>query len=124
MAATSPSDEIRYRVFRILGQNPQISQRELAHELGISLGKANYCLRELIMRGFVKARNFKNSHDKRAYMYYLTPKGIEEKALVTYRFVKYKLAEFQELRAELDRLSAERPDLAVHVAEIVVDSEK
>lgn len=98
-------DEIRYRVFKVLETNPRISQRELADELGISLGKVNYCLKELIKKGFVKVTNFKNSQSKRAYLYYLTPTGADEKVRVTYRFLRAKIEEFEALKAEIDQLA-------------------
>ena len=76
----SPNQEIHLKVLREIEGNPEITQRELAQNLGVSLGKANYCLKALIDRGWVKAKNFTNSHNKTAYAYLLTPSGIEEKA--------------------------------------------
>lgn len=73
-------DEARYRLLRLLADNPKLSQRELARELGISLGKVNYCLKALLDRGYVKAVNFKNSRNKRAYLYQLTPAVLPPKA--------------------------------------------
>lgn len=101
------SDEIHYKILNSLQVNPQISQRDLAKELGVSLGKANYCLRALIERGWVKARNFQQSNNKKAYAYLLTPKGIEEKARVTVRFLKYKLNEYETLKREIDLMRQE-----------------
>lgn len=98
-------DEIRYRVFKLLEANPRVSQRELADALGVSLGKANYCIQELVKRGFVKVGNFKNSQSKRAYLYYLTPSGVEEKVKVTYRFLRAKIDEFEALKAEIDQFA-------------------
>lgn len=98
------SDELRYKLLRLLEQQPQLSQRALAQELGLSLGKANYCLQALIAKGLVKARNFRNSQNKTAYMYYLTPKGIEDKASVTLRFLKTRIAEYEQLKAEIEAL--------------------
>lgn len=98
------TDEYRYKLLQLLEANPQISQRELARELGISLGKVNYCLNALMEKGFVKARNFKNNKNKRAYIYYLTPRGFQEKAAVTVRFFRRKLADFEALRGEIERL--------------------
>ena len=71
------NDEYRYKILRILEANPEISQRQLARELGVSLGRVNFCLNALIKVGLLKASNFRNSHNKLAYMYLLTPKGIE-----------------------------------------------
>ena len=101
------SDEIHYKILNVLQDNPQISQRDLAKELGISLGKANYCLRALIERGWVKARNFQKSDNKKAYAYLLTPKGIEEKARVTVRFLKYKINEYEILKHEISMMQQE-----------------
>ena len=95
------SDEIHYKILNSLQGNPRISQRDLAKELGVSLGKANYCLRALIERGWVKARNFQKSDNKKAYAYLLTPKGIEGKAKVTVRFLKYKINEYETLKHEI-----------------------
>lgn len=101
------SDESQLRLLRLLERNPEASQRELAAELGISLGKTNYCLRALVDRGLVKARNFKSSQNKKAYAYYLTPKGLEEKARVTLRFLARKQREYIEIKAEIETLHAE-----------------
>jgi EPS-associated MarR family transcriptional regulator len=101
------TDEYRYKILKELEANPEISQRELAKELGISLGKANFCIQALIEKGLIKARNFKNSHNKKAYIYYLTPKGIEDKARVTVQFLKIKMAEYHDLKSEIERLQQE-----------------
>lgn len=101
------NDEYRYKILKRLEQEPEISQRELARELGISLGRVNYCLKALIEKGFVKANNFRNSRNKNAYAYLLTPRGIEEKAKVTLAFLKYKLSEYEALKFEIDKLRQE-----------------
>ena len=101
------TNEIRYKILKELEENPEISQRDLARHLGVSLGRANYCLHSLIERGLIKARNFKNSRNKKAYMYYLTPEGIEAKATITMQFLKHKMQEYELLKAELDRLQQE-----------------
>lgn len=101
------TDEYRYKILKELEANPEISQRELAKGLGISLGKTNFCIQALIEKGFVKARNFRNSQNKKAYMYYLTPKGMEAKASITLQFLKSKLAEYQTLKDEIERLQQE-----------------
>src|SRR6266550_7984704 len=98
------SDELRFSVLRLLQSNPDISQRDLAREVGVSLGKINYCLRALIEKGWVKARNFKNSNNKIAYTYYLTPKGVSEKARMAYEFLSLKLREIEELRREIEHV--------------------
>ena len=101
------TDEYRYKILKLVEANPEISQRELAEQLGISLGKANFCLKALIEVGMLKASNFKNSKNKLGYMYLLTPKGIEEKAKVTVRFLKKKLTEFEALQNEINELKKE-----------------
>lgn len=98
------TDEYRYKILKQLEVNPEISQRELAKDLGVSLGKANFCIQALIEKGFVKARNFRNSQNKKAYIYYLTAKGLEEKASVTQQFLKFKMAEYQALKKEIELL--------------------
>jgi len=104
---TMLTDEYRYKLLQLLEENPQASQRELANALGISLGKVNYCLNALMERGLIKARNFTNSRSKRAYMYYLTPRGFQEKARVTVRFFKQKMVEYEALRREIETLRRE-----------------
>ncbi|MDX1461389.1 MAG: MarR family EPS-associated transcriptional regulator [Xanthomonadales bacterium] len=92
------------KLLKYLEAHPQVSQRELAQHLGISLGKANYCLRALIGKGLVKARNFKNSDNKRSYLYLLTPQGIERKATITVAFLQRKMEEYEALKAEIAEL--------------------
>ena len=105
-------DEMRYRLLRYFEQHPNASQRELARELGISVGKVNYCLRALIQRGWVKMRNFRDSTNKLAYTYTLTSKGIEERVSVASRFLRRKLAEYDALSQEIERLTQDlREDL-------------
>jgi EPS-associated MarR family transcriptional regulator len=104
------SDEYRYKLLKLLAERPNVSQREVAKELGISLGKVNYCLTALINKGWVKAQNFKNSDNKRAYAYLLTPGGIEEKAQVTFSFLRRKMAEYEALRDEIEGLQNEVVD--------------
>ncbi len=101
------TDEYRYKILKILEANPEISQRELARELDISLGRVNFCLKALIEKGLLKATNFKNSHNKLAYMYLLTPNGIEEKSAITARFLKIKMQEYAALEAEIEQLRHE-----------------
>ena len=101
------SQEIHLKVLRHLEGHPDVTQRELAQHLGVSLGKANYCLKALIDRGWVKANNFKNSNKKAAYAYLLTPRGIEEKAQITIRFFKKKMLEYEQLKQELEELKRE-----------------
>ena len=84
-----------------------MSQRELAEALGVSLGKTNYCLKALLDRGLIKVQNFRNSKNKAAYAYYLTPEGMRRKAGLTAGFLKRKIAEYQLLKREIELLKAE-----------------
>ena len=101
------SDEYRYKLLKRLEANPEISQRELAGELGISLGRVNYCIQALVEKGLVKASNFRNSKNKKGYAYLLTPKGIEDKAKITVEFLKIKIAEHEALTKEIKGLREE-----------------
>ncbi len=104
----NPSNqETHLKLLRHLEENPDVTQRELARELGISLGKANYCLKALINKGLIKAKNFKNSANKRAYLYILTPQGIEAKARISVRFLHRKMEEYEALRQEIEQLKTE-----------------
>lgn len=105
------TDEYRYKVLKLLDDNPQVSQRDIAKSLDISLGKVNYCLKALIEKGMIKASNFKNSSNKRAYAYLLTPKGIDAKARLTAVFLRVKLAEHRALQREIEQLKREVADL-------------
>jgi len=98
------TDEYRYKILKLIEANPSISQRELARQLDISLGKTNFCLRALIEKGLLKASNFKNSKKKSAYLYLLTPQGFEEKASVSMRFLKHKMREYEKLEAEIAQI--------------------
>ncbi|MES1944084.1 AsnC family transcriptional regulator [Salinisphaera sp. PC39] len=98
------SDETRYRLLRMLADNPALSQRDLANELGMSVGKVNYCLRALLNVGHIKAVNFKNRRNKRGYLYQLTPAGLAAKALAARRFLTRKQAEYERLAAEIEQL--------------------
>jgi len=100
------TEEIDYKVFKLLEENPIISQRELAVALGVSLGKTNYCIKALVRKGLVKANNFKNSANKRAYFYVLTPKGLDAKAKISVRFLARKMEEYEALRLEIEELKA------------------
>jgi len=101
------TEENRYQLLKLLEENPRLNQRELAVAMGISLGKTNYCLNALIETGLIKATNFKRSKAKMNYAYFLTPKGIEEKARVTMRFLKRKQLEYEMLVKELEELQRE-----------------
>ena len=100
-------DELRLRVLRALEANPELSQRQLAADLGVSLGGVNYALRALVERGFVKADNFRKSGNKVAYLYVLTPQGVAEKASLATAFLGRKLEEYEVLRQEIEALKRE-----------------
>ena len=105
-------DQTRYHILRLLERNPQISQRQLANELGMSLGKTNYCVRAVVEKGWVKVRNFRKSNRKVAYLYQLTPRGIAAKSRITRRFLDRKVEEFERLQKEIQQLRAEVDDPA------------
>ena len=96
--------ETHLKILKHIQANPNVSQRQLAQELGVSVGKVNYCLRALIDKGFVKAGNFKRNTDKLSYLYLLTPRGIEEKASLTTNFLKRKIAEHEKITQEIEQL--------------------
>jgi EPS-associated MarR family transcriptional regulator len=95
------------KVLRVLQAKPRVNQRELAAELGVSLGKTNFCLKALLDKGLVKMQSFKRSQNKLAYAYLLTPAGIAQKAALTAMFLRLKQQEFVELKAEIDKLEFE-----------------
>lgn len=94
-------------MLRTLEANPRTSQRELADSMGMSLGKANYCLKALLDKGLIKMQNFRNSRNKLAYAYLLTPAGVAAKTSLTARFLKRKMAEYEALRVEIEELRRE-----------------
>lgn len=96
--------EIHLKILKHIESNPHVSQRKLAEELGVSLGKVNYCVKALIAKGLVKAGNFKRSPDKMGYLYLLTPQGIEEKTKLTASFLKRKIAEHEQITKEIEQL--------------------
>jgi EPS-associated MarR family transcriptional regulator len=100
-------EDTHFRVLRILQENPDLTQRELAERLGISVGGLNYCLKAMMERGLVKMKNFAHSKNKFGYMYVLTPIGIAEKAAITHRFLQRKMQEYEALRAEIKALKTE-----------------
>lgn len=107
MSSPQVSDELRYQLLKAIKQNPEISQRELADQVGISLGKTNYCLKALVEAGHVKVENFARSNRKLNYAYLLTPKGVVEKAAVTLRFLRSKQEQFEQLKREIETLKSE-----------------
>jgi EPS-associated MarR family transcriptional regulator len=100
-------DSAELELMRALDANNQLSQRELATSLGMSLGKANYCLRALIAKGFVKVQNYRRSSNKMAYLYLITPEGVRAKAALTRKFLARKVAEYDALRLEIETLRRE-----------------
>ncbi len=100
-------EDTYFRVMRLLQDNPDLTQRELAEKLGISVGGLNYCLKALMEKGLVKMKNFANSKNKFGYVYVLTPTGMAEKAAITHRFLQRKMDEYDALKAEIETLRAE-----------------
>lgn len=100
-------EDVRFRVLRLLHENPELSQRDLAKAVGISNGSAHYLLTALVDKGLIKIGNFTAAQDKRRYAYILTPKGITEKAVITKRFLERKIREYDTLKAEISALQDE-----------------
>jgi EPS-associated MarR family transcriptional regulator len=108
-------EDTYFRVMRLLQDDPDLTQRELAQRLGVSVGALNYCLRALIAKGWVKMQNFGRSRNKFGYAYILTPIGVTEKAALTRTFLRRKLEEYEALKKEIDSLSSEvGPDRTRH----------
>ncbi len=101
------TDSLLFGILRLLSASPSRTQREMARELGMSLGKANYLLNSLLDKGFIKVKNFRNSSNKRGYAYLLTPEGVAAKAELTRRFLARKIEEFDALRLEIEILRGE-----------------
>jgi EPS-associated MarR family transcriptional regulator len=104
-------EDTYFRVLRMLQDNPDMTQREIAERLGISTSGLNYCLKALIDKGWIKVQNFRQSKNKFGYIYVLTPQGIAEKAMLTGRFLKRKLTEYERLQAEIEALKVEMNSL-------------
>jgi EPS-associated MarR family transcriptional regulator len=102
--------EAHFKLLRLLEINPQMKQRELAAAANVSLGKTNYCINALLEKGLIKVQNFKTNKRKLAYAYLLTPAGIAEKTLLTHRFLKRKMQEYEVLKAEIEFLKKEAAD--------------
>lgn len=96
-----------YGLLKTLEENPDLSQRDLAKRLGISLGKVNFCLNALVAKGSLKINNFRNNENKLSYAYLLTPRGVEEKARITVVFLKHKMQEYELLKREIAELKLE-----------------
>ncbi len=108
-------EDTYFRMMRLLEANPDLTQRELAKQLGVSVGGLNYCLKALIQKGWVKMHNFGQSKNKFGYVYLLTPDGIAEKAALTGRFLHRKMSEYEALRREIEDLSRETDVKAAEV---------
>jgi EPS-associated MarR family transcriptional regulator len=100
-------EDTYFRVLRMLQADPDVTQREIAERLGISTSGLNYCLNALIDKGWVKVQNFSQSKNKFGYIYVLTPQGMVEKAMLTTRFLKHKMAEYDAMKLEIDTLMSE-----------------
>ena len=100
-------EDVKFRILRLLQENPEMSQRELAHAVGVSTGGIHYVLNALVEKGMLKLANFTAAEDKRRYAYVLTPKGISAKADLTRRFMIRKLAEYEELKAEIEEVRSD-----------------
>lgn len=107
---TKLQEDTHFRVLRLLNENPEMSQRELAEAVGVSVGGINYVLNALIEKGLVKLGNFTAAEDKRRYAYILTPKGIARKTALTRAFLGRKMEEYQALKEEIEALKAEVPE--------------
>ena len=105
--------DIHLDLLRKLEVNPEYTQRELSQEMGVSLGKINYCMKKLIEKGWIKLSSFSHSPSKVGYIYFLTPKGIEEKTRLTTSFLKTKIEEFEMLRDEISKLKLDAKEMAI-----------
>ena len=102
--------DTHFRVMVLIQKKPKITQRELAKEMGISLGSVHYCLKALVLKGWVKVGRFKHNPDKSAYLYLLTPEGVVHKSKLTLGFLKRKKQEYDQIKREIDQLSKELRD--------------
>ena len=106
------NQDIRLDLLRKLESNPQFTQRELAREMGVSLGKVNYCIKKLTEKGLIKLTNFTHNPNKMGYAYLLTPQGIDEKSRLTFSFLKKKVIEYEILKKEISQLQLESEEMA------------
>lgn len=107
-------EESHLKVLRLIESNPRMSQRDLAVAMGVSLGKTNYCIKALLDKGFIKMQNFRNSQNKLAYVYLLTPLGVEQKTQMTLEFLKHKVQEYERLHTEIAELKRESEQKGSH----------
>ena len=103
--------DIRLDLLRMIEENPKYTQRELSKETSVSLGKVNYCMKKLVEKGWIKLSNFSSNPNKAGYSYLLTPRGIEEKAKLTFKFLKIKIEEYEMLKEEIDKLKLDAEEL-------------
>ena len=103
--------DIRLDLLLKLESSPEYTQRELSREMGVSLGKVNYCMKKLTEKGLIKITNFKQNPNKIGYVYFLTPKGIDEKARLTFSFLKRKITEYELLQKEINELKLESEEI-------------
>jgi len=101
----------QYQILKSLEQDSRSTQRQLSNNLGVSLGKVNYCIKSLIEKGLIKVNNFRNNKNKIQYSYLLTPKGVEEKAKLTLDFIRIKTQEYDALKQEIESLRQEAKDI-------------
>jgi len=107
--------DIRLDLLRRLESNPEFTQRELSQEMGVSLGKVNYCMKKLTEKGLIKITNFTHNPNKIGYVYLLTPSGVEERARLTFSFLKRKIKEYEVLKEEIDKLKQDTKKLKLPV---------
>ena len=112
LPALMNSQDIRLDLLRKLESNPHFTQRELSREMGVSLGKVNYCMKKLTEKGWVKLTNFSHNPNKMGYAYLLTPSGVEEKTRLTISFLKRKIVEYEILKKEINALQLESEEIA------------
>ena len=105
-------EQNQYQILKSLEQDSNFTQRQLSNELGVSLGRVNYCLKSLVEKGFIKVNNFRNSNNKIQYSYLLTPKGIEEKVKLTLDFIRIKTQEYDTLKQEIESLKQEAKSMS------------
>ena len=124
MTSKDNKEEYKYEdldLLRHLQEKQDVSQRELAHKMGVSLGKMNYILNALIKKGIIKVQNFRNNKNKLAYTYYLTPIGINEKSILTVKFFKRKLNEYDIIKKEIAKLEEDMKK--INISEIKIHDE-
>jgi len=105
------NQDIRLDLLRKLESNPYLTQRELSRDIGVSLGKVNYCMKKLTEKGLIKLTNFTHNPNKMGYTYLLTPSGIEEKSRLTFSFLKRKVIEYEILKKEINALQLESKEM-------------